>query len=216
MLLLKAFSRIAGPFGEYRLIYSLRRCAPGEETLIMGDEALRETPFQKKTVFDGKIISVEHWQVTLPDGRNALREVVVHPGAAAVVPVDGEGYVTLVRQHRVAIDRMTWEIPAGKLNFVEEDPFDCAKRELEEETGLRAGQWELLTRVDTTPGFCTERIALYLATSLTQHETHMDEDEFLTLKRIPLKEAVDQVMAGELTDSKTALGILMAYHRLMG
>jgi ADP-ribose pyrophosphatase len=109
---------------------------------------------------------------------------------------------------------MTWEIPAGKLNFAGEDPFNCAVRELEEETGLRAGKWELLTRVDTTPGFCTERIALYLATDLTQHETHMDEDEFLLIKRIQLKEAAEQVMAGKLADAKTALGILMAVHRL--
>ena len=180
----------------------------------MGDEALRETPFQKKAVYDGRIISVENWQVRLPDGREAFREVVKHPGAAAIVPVDNDGHVTLVRQHRVVIDRMTWEIPAGKLNFAGEDHFDCAVRELEEETGLRAGKWDLLTRVDTTPGFCTERIALYLATDLTQHETHADEDEFLLIKRIPLKDAVDQVLAGQLSDAKTALGILMAYHRL--
>ena len=180
----------------------------------MGDEALRETPFQTKAVFDGKIISVEHWLVKLPNGREALREVVKHPGAAAIVPVDGDGYVTLVRQHRVAIGRMTWEIPAGKLNFAGEDPFHCAVRELEEETGLKAGRWELLTRVDTTPGFCTERIALYLATDLSQHEAHADEDEFLELKRIPLTEAAEQVMAGEIRDGKTALGILMACRRL--
>ncbi len=180
----------------------------------MGDEALRETPFQKEKVFDGKIISVEHWQVTLPDGRQALREVVVHPGAAAVVPVDQDGNITLVCQHRIAIDRMTWEIPAGKLNYTGEDPFECAKRELEEETGLRADQWEFLTSVDTTPGFCTERIALYLAMELNQHEAHADEDEFLQIKRIPLQEAVEQVLSGQLRDSKTALGILMAYHKL--
>jgi ADP-ribose pyrophosphatase len=167
-------------------------------------------------MFHGKIISVEHWQVKLPDGREALREVVVHPGAAAIVPVDSDGFVTLVCQHRVAIDRVTWEIPAGKLNFVGVDPFNCAVRELEEETGLRAGKWELLTRVITTPGFCTEQIALYLATELSQHTAHTDEDEFLALKRIPLKEAVDQVMAGELQDSKTALGLLLACRRLQG
>jgi ADP-ribose pyrophosphatase len=189
--------------------------APGRLS-NMGDEALRETPFQTKVVYEGRIISVEHWQVRLPDGREAFREVVKHPGAAAIVPVDKDGYVTLVRQHRVSIDRMTWEIPAGKLNFAGEDPYDCAVRELEEETGLRAGKWDLLTRADTTPGFCTERIALYLATDLTQHETHMDEDEFLVIKRIPLREAVDQVMAGKLSDAKTALGILMAFHRLNG
>ena len=190
--------------------------APGEAAQIMEDEALRETPFRKQVVFDGKIISVEHWQVKLPDGREALREVVKHLGAAAVVPVDGDGYVTLVRQHRVAIDRMTWEIPAGKLNFAGEDPLNCAKRELEEETGLRAGRWELLSRVDTTPGFCTERIALYLATELSQHEAHADADEFLQIKRVPLQEAAQQVMAGELRDLKTAFGILMAYHRQHG
>ncbi len=177
---------------------------------------MRETPFQTKVAYDGKIISVEHWQVRLPDGREAFREVVKHLGAAAIVPVDQDECVTLVRQHRVAVDRMTWEIPAGKLDFAGEDPFHCAVRELEEETGLRAGRWELLTRADTTPGFCTERIALYLATELSQHEAHADADEFLLIKRIPLKEAVDQVMAGELRDAKTALGILMAFHRLHG
>lgn len=182
----------------------------------MGDESLRETPFQSKVVYDGKIISVEQWQVKLPDGREALREIVKHLGAAAIVPVDKDGYVTLVRQHRVAIDRMTWEIPAGKLNFAGEDPLHCAVRELEEETGLRAASWELLTRVDTTPGFCTERIALYLATELTVHEAHADEDEFLQIRRIPLREAADQVMAGQMRDAKTALGILMAYRRLNG
>lgn len=197
-------------------VYGALKWRRGRLLVIMADEALRETPFQKQVVFDGKIISVEHWQVKLPDGREALREVVKHLGAAAVVPVDEDGYVTLVRQHRVAIDRMTWEIPAGKLNFAGEDPLDCAIRELEEETGLKAGCWELLTLVDTTPGFCTERIALYLATDLSQHEAHADEDEFLQVTRIPLSEAVKQVMAGELRDAKTALGILMAYHRLHG
>ena len=180
----------------------------------MGDEGLRETPLHKETMFEGKIISVEHWQVKLPNGRQALREVVKHLGAAAIVPVDDEGYVTLVRQHRVAIDRMTWEIPAGKLNFAGEDPYECAVRELEEETGLHAEHWDLLTRMDTTPGFCTERIALYLATGLHQHQAHADPDEFLFVKRLPLEEAVSQVMKGELRDAKTALGLLMAWNSL--
>jgi ADP-ribose pyrophosphatase len=87
-------------------------------------------------------------------------------------------------------------------------------RELEEETGLRAEHWDLLSRVDTTPGFCTERIALYLATGLHQHEAHADADEFLFVKRLPLGEAVRQVMEGELRDAKTALGLLMAWNRL--
>ncbi len=176
----------------------------------MLDHDLKETFLSGETVFHGKIINVEHWQVSLPNGKQALREVVKHPGAAAIVPVDDKGYVTLVRQHRVSIDRFTWEIPAGKLDNGAEDPFLAAQRELEEETGLHAKEWRLLTRIDTTPGFCTERIALYLATGLTQHQAHTDEDEFLHLTRMPLDEAVQKCMTGEFTDSKTIIGLLMA------
>ena len=176
----------------------------------MGDESLQETVLSGQEVFHGKIINVEHWQVSLPNGKEALREIVRHNGAAAIVPVDEEGNVTLVRKHRVAAGRFTWEIPAGKLDTPEEDPFLAAKRELEEETGLRAENWQLLSRVDTTPGFCTERIALYLATGLSQHHTHPDEDEFLHLTKMPLRQAVQLCMQGELRDAKTLIGLLMA------
>ena len=174
------------------------------------DEDLQESFLSGEEVFHGKIINVEHWQVALPDGKTALREIVKHNGAVAIVPVDENGCVTMVRQHRVAIDRFTWEIPAGKLDTPTEDPFSAAKRELEEETGLRAENWQFLTRIDTTPGFCTERISLYLATGLSQHETHPDEDEFLHLTRIPLAEAAALCMKGDLRDSKTIIGLLMA------
>ncbi len=176
----------------------------------MTDDALREVFLKSEDKFHGVIINVEHWQVSLPNGKTALREVVRHNGAAAIVPVDDEGYVTLVRQHRVVAGRFTWEIPAGKLDSPDEDPFACAKRELEEETGLNAENWRLLSRIDTTPGFCTEKIALYLATGLSQHATHPDEDEFLHITRIPLAEAVALCLKGELRDSKTVIGILMA------
>ena len=142
--------------------------------------------------------------------REAARVVVIHKGAAAIVPVDAQGMVTLVRQHRVALDTFTWEIPAGKLDSVSEDPLDCAKRELEEETGLRAANWRRLSHVITTPGFCTEQISIYLATELSQHEAHADQDEFLRLQKMPLDEAVNRVMAGEFRDAKTCLGLLMA------
>lgn len=176
----------------------------------MHDDALREKILSGEEKFHGAIINVEHWQVELPDGRHALREVVRHNGAAAIVPVDEDGYVTLVRQHRVVAGRFTWEIPAGKLDSPDEDPFSCAQRELEEETGLRAENWRLLSRIDTTPGFCTERIALYLATGLSQHNTHPDADEFLHITKIPLSEAVALCLKGELRDSKTVIGLLMA------
>lgn len=177
---------------------------------MIGDDSLREIYQDGETIYDGKIIRVEKWRVSLPDGREAAREVVIHKGAAAIVPVDAQGMVTLVRQHRVALDTFTWEIPAGKLDSVSEDPLDCAKRELEEETGLRAANWRRLSHVITTPGFCTEQISIYLATELSQHEAHADQDEFLRLQKMPLDEAVNRVMAGEFRDAKTCLGILMA------
>ena len=177
---------------------------------MIGDDSLREIYQDGETIYDGKIIRVEKWRVSLPDGREAAREVVIHKGAAAIVPVDAQGMVTLVRQHRVALDTFTWEIPAGKLDSVSEDPLDCAKRELEEETGLRAANWRRLSHVITTPGFCTEQISIYLATELSQHESHADQDEFLRLQKMPLDEAVNRVMAGEFRDAKTCLGLLMA------
>lgn len=176
----------------------------------MREDELRERFLSKEEVYNGHIIRVEKWQVALPNGGTAPREVVKHNGAAAIVPLDAEGYVTLVRQHRVAIDRLTWEIPAGKLDGPDEDPFCAAKRELEEETGLQAEHWQLLTDVFTTPGFCNEKIAIYLATGLSQHPSHPDADEFLGVTRIPLEEALALCMAGEIHDSKTLIGLLMA------
>lgn len=176
----------------------------------MGDEQLKEVFLSSEDIYTGAIIKVEKWTVALPNGRHAPREIVRHNGAAAVVAVDERGYVTLVRQHRVAIGELTWEIPAGKLDYAGEDPFACARRELEEETGLRAAHWKKLNHVVTTPGFCTERIGIYLATGLTQSEAHPDRDEFLNVTAMPLKEAVAHVMAGEITDLKTCVGLLMA------
>ena len=176
----------------------------------MNDQQLREIPFASETIYDGAILRVEKWQVTCPNGRPAPREIVVHKGAAAVIPVYEDGTTLLVRQHRVSVDRVTLEIPAGKLDSWGEDPYDCAVRELREETGLSAGRYTLLTSLLTTPGFCTEKIGIYLAQGLSQGETHPDEDEFLGLVRMPLEEAVGLVMRGEIRDGKTICGLLMA------
>ena len=176
----------------------------------MCEQNLIETYQDGKVVFDGKIIRLEHWTVQLPNGNMALREVACHPGAAAVVALDDEENVILVRQYRAPVGRLTLEIPAGKLDSAEEDPFECARRELSEETGLMADNWRKLTVLETTPGFCNERIHLYLATGLKQGETHPDEDEFVATTRMPLKEAVSRVMDGTFRDGKTALGIMMA------
>ena len=176
----------------------------------MIDDQLRETFLSGETIYQGKIIRVERWQVSLPDGRTAPREIVRHNGGVAVVALDDEGQVTLVRQFRVAMDRFTWEIPAGKLDTPEEDPFSAAKRELEEETGLQAEHWQLLTRAASSPGFCTEQLSIYLATGLSQHPAHPDPDEYLRLTKMPLDQAVQLCMAGELRDAKTIVGLLMA------
>ena len=156
------------------------------------DDALREVPFARETIYDGHILHVEKWRVTCPNGREAPREIVVHKGAAAVVPVFDNGDTLLVRQHRVAVDRVTLEIPAG------------------EETGLSAERMTCLTTLLTTPGFCTEKIAVYLAQGLSQGDTHPDEDEFLGLVRLPLEEAFEMVMRGEICDGKTICGLMMA------
>ena len=174
------------------------------------DSQLQETFLSGEEIYPGKIIRVEKWQVALPNGDTAMREIVKHNGASAIVPVDGAGMVTMVRQHRVAIDKCTWEIPAGKLDSPTEDPFDAAKRELEEETGLQAEHWQKLTSMYTTPGFCNERISIYLATGLSQHPSHPDADEFLRIKKIPLDDAIAQCMSGEIQDGKTLVGLLMA------
>ncbi|MBR0406499.1 MAG: NUDIX hydrolase [Clostridia bacterium] len=177
---------------------------------MIPDSQLRETFLSREEIYPGKIIRVEKWQVALPNGDTAMREIVRHNGASAIVPVDDAGYVTMVRQHRVAIDKCTWEIPAGKLDTPQEDPFDAAKRELEEETGLQADHWQKLTTVYTTPGFCNEKIAIYLATGLSQHPSHPDADEFLRLKKIPLDDAIAQCVSGEIQDGKTLVGLLLA------
>ena len=180
----------------------------------MPDDQLRETFLSSEEIYPGKIIRVEKWQVALPSGSTAMREIVKHNGASAIVPVDDAGNVTMVRQHRIAIDKCTWEIPAGKLDSPGEDPFDAAKRELEEETGLQAEHWQKLTSMYTTPGFCNERISIYLATGLSQHPAHPDADEFLRLKKIPLDDAIAQCVSGELQDSKTLVGLLLARQAL--
>ena len=173
-----------------------------------------EMPVRRINRYEGVVVSVRVDQARLSDGRLTLREVVEHPGGVAVLPLDTDGRVWCVRQFRYPFGRELLEIPAGKLDTADEDPLHCAVRELREETGLKAEHMEKLSHIVTTPGFCTEKIGLYLATGLSQHEDHPDEDEFLRVARIPLKEAVQRVMSGEFQDAKTALGLLMAWQKL--
>lgn len=180
----------------------------------MKDEMLKEIIGEKSSIYSGAILDVQKWTVTLANGREAEREIVLHRGASAVVALDDEENIYLVRQFRTPFEKILLEIPAGKLDYWGEDRLECAKRELREETGFSAERWTHLMDMATTPGFCSELISLYLARGLTVGETDFDEDEFLDLVKIPMKEAVSMVARGEISDGKTALAILMAQNRL--
>lgn len=169
-----------------------------------------EKTVDSRPVFSGLILNIEHLTNELPNGKRAPREVVRHIGASAVIPVDGEGNVWLVRQFRAPFDQVLLEIPAGKLDAKDEDRLLAAKRELREETGLTAESWVHLMDLYTTPGFTDEKISLYLARELSAGESHPDEDEFLNVVRMPFSELVAMVCRGEVPDGKTALATLLA------
>lgn len=176
----------------------------------MKEESLIETVVLREEKYHGGIIDVEKWQVQLPNGKTSTRDVVLHNGASAVVAMDEENRVAMVRQFRCPVHRITLELPAGKLDHKEEDPLLCAKRELEEETGLRAAQWQKLIDLQTTPAFCTEKISIYMATGLSQHRSHTDEDEFISAAFFPLDDLLQMVREGKLSDGKTVAGLLLA------
>jgi len=176
----------------------------------MMERNIEERIVREERVFEGKLVKVNKLDVILPDGKPASREAVRHPGASAIVPVDEAGNVTLVRQYRAPIADILLEIPAGKLDFKGEDRLEAAKRELREETGLTAEKWTHLTDIVTAPGFCDEVISVYLAEGLSVGDDEPDEDEFLNVVKLPLKELLNMAMRGELTDVKTLSGILLA------
>ena len=178
--------------------------------LAMEDQNLVEKMIGRQLVYQGNPYQLWLDELQLPNGSEISRMHLHHPGGVAVLALDDQNRCAMVRQYRHPIAQVTLEIPAGKLDSVGEDPLDCAVRELREETGLAAQSMTHLTTILTTPGFCTEKIAIYLAQGLSQGETHPDEDEFLGLIRMPLEEAFERVMRGEIHDSKTICGLMMA------
>ena len=168
---------------------------------------LTEKMVSSQTIFEGKIIKVMKDQAQLPDGSLAGREVVAHPGGVCVLALDEDRTVTLVKQFRYPIQRQLVELPAGKLEYGEEH-YPAAVRELSEETGLEAAEWTYLGYMLSSPGFCTERIHMYLARGLTRQKQHLDEDEFLDVLAVPFEKLVEQVMDGTITDGKTVAATL--------
>jgi len=168
---------------------------------------LAEEKVQGERIFDGAIVRLEVDQVRLPNGENARREVVYHPGGVAVLALDGQKMVTLVRQFRYPIGQELLELPAGKLDPGEEHAL-AAARELSEETGLEAGEMTYLGNILVSPGFCTERLHMYLARDLVRKGQHLDEDEFLDVVTMPFDRLTQLVMDGEIEDAKTVACVL--------
>ena len=183
----------------------------GRETILRAlepDATLFERVVSADLAWEGRIFSVEHQRVELSNGSLDWREVVRHHGGAGVVAVI-DGRVCLVRQYRVALGRMTLEIPAGKVDPSE--PRDvCAARELTEETGLVAERLELLTESYGAPGFTNEHTSVYFAHGLIQGEAALDEGEFLNVVWVPVEDALDAIREGLIDDAKTVSGILAA------
>lgn len=171
--------------------------------------------FTEKTIdsnlmFEGKILHVYKDTIKLPNEKEAFREYIKHIGAVCVIPVTNEGNVILVKQYRYAVERELLEIPAGKLDYADEDPLDAAIRELKEETGATAEKVIPLGLYLGSPAILSEKIHMYLATGLTLGETCPDEDEFLEICEIPLEKAVKMVLCGEIPDGKTQTAIMRA------
>jgi len=166
---------------------------------------------ESREVYRGKIVDLFLDRVTLPNGNVCELEMIRHPGAAAVVPVDAERNVVLVRQYRYAASGWLYEVPAGKLDEGE-DPAVCAAREIEEEAGVRAGRLIPMGWIWTTPGFSDERISLYLATELVESKQSLQPDEVLSVERLPFDQAVELALRGEIRDAKSVCALLRAAH----
>ena len=169
-----------------------------------------EKQIEREEIFDGAVLHVVKDKILLPDGNTSYREFCLHKGAVAVVPITDENEVLLVRQFRYAHHREFLEIPAGKFDFVGEDPLEAAKRELSEETGAVAEKYTYLGVLDTTPALIDEKIHMFLAEGLSFGDAHPDADEFISVERIHLSELVSMVMSGKIRDGKTQIGILKA------
>lgn len=170
---------------------------------------LKETTLSSEKIFEGRILHIRRDTVRLPDGSEAFREVVDHPGGVCVLALDSQERALLVNQFRYPYEKVLWELPAGKLEYGE-DPEQAAIRELKEETGATAGEFCSLGELYPSPGYCGEIIRMYFARQLTFGETHLDADEFLNMERVPFDQLTRRVLSGEIRDAKTIAAVLKA------
>lgn len=170
---------------------------------------LVEQQVRSEQLLNGRVINVRRDTVLLPNGKEATREVVEHPGAVAVVPVLDDGRIVMVSQYRHAAGKILLEIPAGKLDKGEQ-PEDCAARELEEEIGYQCRRLRKLASVYTTPGFSNEVIHIYLAEALIRTQQRLDEDEFLNMEAYTQEQLRSMIADGSICDNKSITGLLLA------
>ena len=172
--------------------------------LPSGDQHLREERITGVDVYDGIFLKMKRDTVSLPDGQQAVREYLTHPGAVAIVALLDDGRVLLERQYRYPIAKACIEIPAGKLD-PNENPLLCAQRELAEETGYTAKKWSYIRRIHPVISYSTEFIDIYLAEGLVPGDRHLDEEEFLDVFAASLEQLIAWVEEGEITDVKTTI-----------
>jgi 8-oxo-dGDP phosphatase len=183
----------------------------------MKDEVAHWPVVASAELFRGRLVTVRTDKVRMPDNQVAERDVVIHPGAVAVLALDNAQQVLLIRQYRHPVGRLLWEIPAGLRDVSAEPPWATARRELLEEAGYRAGDWRVLADYYTSPGFSTERLRVFLARDLEfvpeaeRDFVRQDEEAHLVPAWLPLDEAVDKVLAGELHNGVAALAVLAGY-----
>lgn len=172
----------------------------------MGNKYLYEHPLNSSKVYSGKFLQVHRDEVRLPDGNTAVREYIRHPGAVVILPLTDSGELILERQHRYPLGRDFIEVPAGKIDPGEQT-LACAQRELLEETGYKARDWRYITTVYPCIGFADEQLVYYLAQGLEFEGHRRDEDEFLEIFSLPLKQALEMIQTGEICESKTIIGL---------
>lgn len=167
---------------------------------------LTEKKVSQKKIYDG-VISFFKDEVELINGQKASRVYTKHPGASAIVPLTKEGKIIFVEQYRYPIGKITLEIPAGKLK-PKQSPLACAKAELKEETGFSAGKWQKMLAFYPSTAFSTEILHIFLAKDLKKGSQHLDEDEFVNIKELSLKQSLKYIKEGKIRDSKTIIALL--------
>lgn len=188
-----------------RLLFSLLSPAADVILVTKGNFLMK---VKKKMIFEGRVFSVSTGKKTLPDKRRVYIEQVSHPGASLIVPLRGEG-VVFIRQFRPVIERYIWEIPAGTLS-PGEAPADCARRELQEETGYTAESLQELGYIFTTPGFCDEKISVFKAVCGKRKAVQRDEDELISVRTFSRTDIKKMLSNGRITDAKTIAALTLA------